>query len=410
MSNEWIKDLINGYIRMILELFAPDIIVFEICKFYKSKRMIPCNIFDNKYNCINKKKSSNIDNIISMTTNKYRQYYLTMNNELYVQSSSMFNSTALGIPKKYTPTVSSNILYKNKFFTGDKSVQLVSHGLYNPHTFMYTVNNELYGCGGNGRYQLGTTKQSEYEPLLIKYNFDSMLISIECGYYHSVFLSEQGLVYGCGNNNYGQLTQEYPKLPFSQNNKKMDKNTIHPFTEFKNIIQIACTSFSTILLDSHGKVFTFGNNNHAELGVTDSDKKDINELNIIGDYISGGSFHVGCLTKDNNAYFFGWNNSGQCGSNEITSDQCIYTPTKIVSHKVNELKCGRHHSIIKTINDKYYAFGMNKHDECLQENFSDKIRKPQQISIKYIKNKIGSDNDIIDFIPACEHTFILQKL
>jgi len=399
-----IIDLINGYTRETFGIYAPDIIVHRVSLFYASNKIIPCNIFDNKY----QSKINGINDIYTVVPNKYTQLYMTTNNELYVLTTNTKSDLGLGLNNSKT----ANILHKHKYFVNDNSVELVSHGQYNSHSFVYTTKNELYGFGSNENKQIGIKKKNGNAIQKIDYNFDSILINIECGYYHSLFLSEKGSVYGCGNNNYGQLTNSFKVVPRKRKNSSIDQLSV------SNIKQIACTSFASAILDNNGMVITFGDNNNGELGVKikkngTNTPFESHNIPVSCDDISGGSFHVGCLSNTNVCYFFGWNNNGQCGTTKASNDnkKCLNIPTRIeFNDKIMELKCGRYHNIITTFDHKFFAFGMNKQNECLQETMKESIKIPTEISQEFIKSKTKSNKHIIDIIPGCEYTFILQML
>lgn len=189
------KLIITGYIRRISNRLALDIIVYEILLFYSSKNTIPLTIFNHKFNNMTK----GIKNIVNLTTNQWRQFYTTTDNEVFIFGDSE-RSFGLGDSENAIPN-----LTKHYNFINNKSVNLISRGAYNYHSFIYTINNELYGFGRNDYSQLGISIKYTSKPILINYKFNSILIQIECGYYHSLFLTENGKLYGCGNNGSSRL-------------------------------------------------------------------------------------------------------------------------------------------------------------------------------------------------------------
>src|SRR5271168_1547140 len=72
------------------------------------------------------------------------------------------------------------------------------------HSLFRSEDGSVYSCGSNGYGQLRTGDTDDrLKPVRI--NFPLKVIEKTCGTYHSLFLSEDGSAYGCGNNRFGQL-------------------------------------------------------------------------------------------------------------------------------------------------------------------------------------------------------------
>ena len=64
-------------------------------------------------------------------------------------------------------------------------------------------------------------------------------------------------------------------------------------------------------------------------------------------------------------YSWGYNGYGNCGDGNT---EVIFTPTLIkrfVGIEVLEIKCGVHHSYVKTIDGRHWFCGSNGDNECL---------------------------------------------
>ena len=99
-----------------------------------------------------------------------------------------------------------NFKQSNFFKHKNKKPKIVSEGVSNSHAFIYTINKKLYGFGSNSFKQIINSGKDEISsPSLIKFQpMSKFLISIQCGTYHSLFLTFDGFVYSCGGNQYGQ--------------------------------------------------------------------------------------------------------------------------------------------------------------------------------------------------------------
>ena len=74
-----------------------------------------------------------------------------------------------------------------------------------PHTLILKNDNTLWACGWNGHGQLGlgdTTNRNIFTKIAV--NVDNVK-SIHCGDYHTFILKNDGTLWACGYNNYGQL-------------------------------------------------------------------------------------------------------------------------------------------------------------------------------------------------------------
>lgn len=160
-------------------------------------------------------------------------------------------------------------------------------------------------------------------------------------------------------------------------------------------------------LGKHQGFGTHFNTYEGQLGVTFDNIKPINLINdkILFNKISAGRKHFGCINDKYELYMLGSNIYGQ----SALKDDYIFNLTKVgIQYKVYDIKCGGNHTIIKSKN-KYYSFGRNKNGQCLLKTPKQLIFKPSEISLDFIKKKIGSNKPIINIIPGIDTNFILQS-
>jgi alpha-tubulin suppressor-like RCC1 family protein len=86
-------------------------------------------------------------------------------------------------------------------FTNNAPIRSISCGYY--HTLVLTENDELFGCGSNSDCQLAHPRSScstlsEFTLLNKGDAQNAPLQKVECGGYFSLFLSQSGELYGCG--------------------------------------------------------------------------------------------------------------------------------------------------------------------------------------------------------------------
>ena len=322
-------------------------------------------------------------------------YFFIQNNILFVKGDNQWSQ--LGTNKKIE---NINDSIKHDFFKENIDIQWISNSLTASHCFVYTKKKQLYGFGLNGDKQIGLKRTGieEYKPLLIKYNFGTSLKQIQTGYKHTLFLCQNANVYGCGLNDCLQLSNAYKK--------RKNNYSIQKIINTQNIKSIKCCGNSSYFLNSNNILSACGNNESGELGIKNKSINKSGSIEVILKQIKTldcGSFHIGCLTLKNKLYMFGNNLDYQCGLNNI--DEC-HLGNEIILLNTNDIildiKCARHHSIIKTNNNNYYSFGKNDYGELLIENNDYKVYIPRKISLKYLHSITKSNNAIIDlFLLKC---------
>ena len=375
--------IIFGYIRDNCDIMdAPYIIISIIVMFYNDKH-IPCNVYNNKW----KEITTNATNIYN---NNDDIFIILKDGTLFMELDDSIVSI--------DDTLISDINF-------------ISRGSYNEHFFITTKNNKLYSFGSNIHSQAGW-KKGEYSssPILIDYDFLSPLKQIECGKRHTLLLTQNGIVYGCGSNEMGQLLLS---------NKDNYLITKLPALENMFITQIGCAMATSYAVNNDNKLITFGSDLLGQIGVKNAKENDINIVKINDvDHINVGRYHVGFVTKNYTGYVFGNNQSSQCTAEPKSvltnrvSNSGVEEPIIILNDiKCVDVKCGGYHTIIKTINNEYYSCGYNDGNICLIfDTDSNEIYSPTKISLKHIYKKTKSKKPIIDIIPCDYKTIILQEM
>lgn len=146
------------------------------------------------------------------------------------------------------------------------------------HTIILTISG-LYSCGSNHYGELGldidysSTSQNTFKKIDNKF-YEGNIISVSCGYNHTMILTTIGL-YGCGNNNDGQLGID---IPYDNKTKKFLK--INNKTYDGDIIQLYCGTNNSIIVTSNG-LYGCGENRAGQLGLgTNSNQHTFKKINI----------------------------------------------------------------------------------------------------------------------------------
>ncbi|OAF65447.1 hypothetical protein A3Q56_06827 [Intoshia linei] len=128
---------------------------------------------------------------------------------------------------------------------------------------------KIYSFGECSEGQLGIGKTDDgiqYIPSEIFKLTNKKIIQITSGCSHTLFLTENGSIYSCGGNDYGQLGYITDKENTDEN---YTPNIIEYFDSIK-VTMIACGSYHSAALSKKGRVYTWGMNDHGQLGINDS--------------------------------------------------------------------------------------------------------------------------------------------
>merc|ERR1712100_914227 len=96
-----------------------------------------------------------------------------------------------------------------------------------------------------------------------KCNWDLDVIDIRTAGDHTLILTSNLEVYGCGNQRFGQLGFTTDRLVLSP--QKIEG--------LSNIIRIECGAYNSACIDNDGNLFTFGYNRNGHLGLGDTESR-----------------------------------------------------------------------------------------------------------------------------------------
>ncbi|XP_028968243.1 RCC1 and BTB domain-containing protein 1 [Galendromus occidentalis] len=239
-----------------------------------------------------------------------------------------------------------------------KGVQSFACGT-GPHVLALTARGEVYGWGHNGYSQVGNDQNSQVSPpsgreglrdflelnlithLLYRQANSPVLVfdrqpvaQIACGGYHSVIRTVSGGVYTWGQNNCGQLG-----LSASVNHQS-------PRKVGGAIAEMKCTgiscghNFTTAVFDT-GEVYVWGSNGNGQLGLGSLTNQPfpvkIEQLkDVFIKKVACGFSHTLALTDEGLVYVWGANALGQLGT-ENKTNQSIPVLMKTIHGRINEV-------------------------------------------------------------------------
>jgi alpha-tubulin suppressor-like RCC1 family protein len=116
----------------------------------------------------------------------------------------------------------------------------------------------LYSCGRNDCGQLGHGDTIDKKTPLCILNCPKNIVSIACGQFHTALVTALGVVSVCGKNDYGQLGLENVGLV-----KSFVKVPIQ--VEIEGILQVVCGYYHTLVLSQNGIVAGCGRNDYGQV-------------------------------------------------------------------------------------------------------------------------------------------------
>jgi len=235
-------------------------------------------------------------------------------------------------------------------FSANMYAQSIAAGGY--HSLILCTNGNVWACGWNMPGQLGLGFKSLSENSPVQSSFLSGITSIAGGGSHSVFLKNDGTVWTCGDNMFGQLGD----------NTNNGTPTPVQVSGLANIIKIAKGSSSrhSVFLKSDGTVWACGWNAAGQLGDGTNNNSNIpvqvSGLNNIIDIAVGGS-HTLFLKNDGTVWACGENVYGQLGDSTNINQN---TPVQVSGlTNIIAIAGGAYHSLFLKDDGTVWACGRN---------------------------------------------------
>ena len=228
---------------------------------------------------------------------------------------------------------------------------------FSESSFILKNDRTLWGCGWNTYGQLGlgdTTSRTTLTQITANTND---IKSVYCGYKHTIILKNDGTLWGCGNNEYGQLG-----LGDTTNRKTFIQIT----TNTDNIKSVYCGGYYTLILKNNGTLWGCGYNNEGQLGLGDSSDRNIftqitkNTDNIKLVYCGG--YHTFISKNDGTLWGCGANGYGQLGLGDNAKRNTFTQITTNVDN-IKSVSCGYYYTIILRNDGTLWGCGWNKYSE-----------------------------------------------
>ncbi|KAF5280125.1 hypothetical protein FQR65_LT15074 [Abscondita terminalis] len=193
-------------------------------------------------------------------------------------------------------------------------------------------------------------------------NISRIRCSCAAGGGFSIFLSENGLLYTCGDGRKGCLGHN------SWNN--VLRPTIIDYLITTCIVQVACGTSHVLALSSANKLYSWGSSSYGQLGLGHEKfcnlptivdlPKEVKPTNIFANYFSSAF-----LDSNKDLYVCGDNVFGKLGTQ---SDKVLHFKKNIIKEKVESVSIGQNHTMVITQNKKTIGMGKNTEGQLGLQN------------------------------------------
>ncbi|XP_025423302.1 probable E3 ubiquitin-protein ligase HERC4 isoform X2 [Sipha flava] len=215
-----------------------------------------------------------------------------------------------------------------------------------------------WGNTVNGELGLGGIEENHiFSPEEIT-NFESIndIKSVACGNNHTLAVAEDGKLYACGSNDFGQLGHSGPRTKLQQ------------ITSVSSLVMtsVACGEAHSMALNQCGQLYTWGSGACCQLGFETDEEiqytpkivKSLATMTLI--QISSGYKHCMALTNHGELYTWGSNEFGQLGIDQGPVNVSKPTLVKsLIGLPILFIACGGYHSFVVSKSGAVFGWGKN---------------------------------------------------
>jgi alpha-tubulin suppressor-like RCC1 family protein len=312
-----------------------------------------------------------------------RHNLLLLNDSLYAWGKN--ESGQLGTGDKENRNFPINI---NDNFS--ISTEIISYKTGRNHSLALDSTNRVWSWGANdmGQLGIGDTTDRTFPTEIAGYFPDGTIIEqISAGFSHSIALDSEGEIWTWGSSSYGELGTGDTRGKTKPHNIS---SNLPPGTR---VVKIQAGNRCSFLIDSDGKVWCFGNNEHGQLGTGDTETRNIPtdisnnfpENTKIIDIKNGSNYSTLAIDSDNKIWVWGRNEMGELGTG---NDDKYITPLNISNNfptgtKITDISIGFSHSLALDSQNELWVWGDNLFGQLGIGRIVRESTLPKNISYKF---------------------------
>jgi len=253
------------------------------------------------------------------------------------------------------------------------------------HAIAVSDDGTVYGAGDNSDGQLDPSKSADAfrngpKPIEDAVLSSKRIVQASCGESHSAVLTADGYVIAWGLNDMGQLGHSRESNIYG-----VPPRMVEGLREAA--VQVCCTGSSTFILSTRGKVYSFGSNAFGILGQGDEENRASPKL--VGHALEGcpimqiaaGENYVCVVSVTGRVFAWGSNSCGQLGAGHTAeSMQSSSVPISVeMSRQVTAVACGAEHTMMVTASGALYGCGRNSEGQLGISSSSSSNSEPKRI-------------------------------
>ena len=230
----------------------------------------------------------------------------------------------------------------------------------------------VWGWGRNYIGVLGDVSGSTFTPVQIQ-GLPPNIVQISAGGIHAAALAADGSVWTWGGNNAGQLGYPTPGAQYS--------TVPHQVPGVSGVKQVSAGGEFTVALRSNGEVWTWGRNDHGQLGDgthTDRTTPARNQAGYGMTQVSAGGYYA-LARRAGSVWAWGANDSGQLGNGSTVADSATPVIVDRRTQNATQLMTGYTHAFAVDPDGSLWAWGANNNGELGLGTAGPAVRTPQKV-------------------------------